>query len=661
MMRIWISFTALILLVVFGGCGSSNQLGTIGGETVTLREFEDVFSRNNGGWEKAAQSGLDERQAFLELFVRYKLKLQEANTRGLLQDSAIQNELSAYRASVAANYVLEKEVVGPGIKALYDRRLLENRASHILIRVSENAAPEDTLAALNKARELCARALAEDFDSLAQLFSEDPSAKTRGGDLGWFSQGRTVRPFEDAVYGLQPGQITPSPVRTRFGYHVIKVTGRRPNDGTVQISQIVKRVLQPADTSRLLKEVTDIYDRIMRGEITFENAVEQFSDEAQSRGRQGFIGSFEKTRLPEDLGTLFFTSPVKTVLPPYQSPYGFHIYRVSGRLPVPSFEESERELRESYQKQYYPSDYEQFVQGLAKEYELSFNVNLRHALILALDSTRTPSSDDWTREVKSEWLLQPLFSYAGKSFTVRQFLDYVRSDQELRATQWTAEQLESMLDQIVKSLLLEHHGSTAADRHPGFSRLMKEYENGVLIYRLDQDEIWKKIQMNDSLLQAFYDTTKDEYTFEDRVRFLEIHVPTDSAATAMYQRIVRGEDFRALAEAYTTRPGYKEKKGEWELLPVRNNGLTQRAGSMAVDSVSLPFAFEGGWSIIKTLAREPARTKTFQEALPEVTSKYQEQASKEREHKWIESLKSRYPVTINPERLSDAFKSRPSS
>ncbi|MEX1139983.1 MAG: peptidylprolyl isomerase [Bacteroidota bacterium] len=655
------SFTAFISLIVLGGCGASNQLGTIGGEVVTLREFEEVFSKNNGGWERAAQSSLEERKDFLDLFIKYKLKLQEANARGLLQDTAIQNELAAYKASVTSTYILEKELIGPGLKNLYDRRMQEIRASHILFRVAENAAPAETLAAYRQALELCSRALTADFDSLARKVSQDPSAGSNGGDLGWFTQGRTVRPFEDAAYTLEPGQVTALPIRTRFGYHVLKVTDRRKNEGSVQVSQMVKRFFPKKDTAQVEKEASEIYEMILARKITFEDAVERFSEDEQSRDRLGLMGAFERTRLPQDLGELFFSSPVKTVLPPYRTPYGLHIFRVNEKSPAPSFEQAERELRQSYQTQYYASDYDRFVHGLKKKYDLSFDVILRHALTRSLDSTKTPLSEDWTKEVNPEWLPKALFTHAGTSYTVRQFLDHLRYDQELQNSKLSVTQLDAAIDNVAASSLLEYHSSTAVERHPTFAKLMKEYEDGVLIYRMDQDEIWQKVQVNDSLLEIYYQETKDQYILEDRVNLAEIHVPTDSAAMVIRQRIAAGEDFGILAETFTTRPGFKEKQGEWGLLPIRSNSFTEFAGSMAVDSVSAPVVLEGGWSIIKILAKEPSRIKTFEEARPEVTSKFQEHASKERERQWIESLKARYGVTVNPERLSDAFKSRPSS
>ena len=77
---------------------------------------------------------------------------------------------------------------------------------------------------------------------------------------------------------------------------------------------------------------------------------------------------------------------------------------------------------------------------------------------------------------------------------------------------------------------------------------------------------------------------------------------------------------------------------------------------MAVDSVSEPFQYQSGWSIIKTLAKDSAHVKSFEDATPEVASGYQELATKQREQEWIESLKKKYPVTVNTEVLQEAFK-----
>ena len=131
-------------------------------------------------------------------------------------------------------------------------------------------------------------------------------------------------------------------------------------------------------------------------------------------------------------------------------------------------------------------------------------------------------------------------------------------------------------------------------------------------------------------------------------------------ANAAYKEIRSGKDFGEVAADYTMRAGYKEKKGVWGFTPFDLNEVARRASTLPVDSIP-PHAFPGteGLSIIKVIAKDSAHVKTFEEAMPEVMSAYQEHASKVRQDEWIADLKSRYPVVFNKPLLLEAFKRKP--
>ena len=113
------------------------------------------------------------------------------------------------------------------------------RASHILFRLTPDAAPEKVTETLKKAEAATARAKKEDFAKLAGELSEEPGAKERGGDLNFFPRkGAMVEPFADAAYKLKKDEVTAEPVRSEFGYHIIKVTDRK--DATKQPFEEVK-------------------------------------------------------------------------------------------------------------------------------------------------------------------------------------------------------------------------------------------------------------------------------------------------------------------------------------------------------------------------------------------------------------------------------------
>jgi parvulin-like peptidyl-prolyl isomerase len=180
-----------------------------------------------------------------------------------------------------------------------------------------------------------------------------------------------------------------------------------------------------------------------------------------------------------------------------------------------------------------------------------------------------------------------------------------------------------------------------------------------LLYRIEQDEVWKKVVVNDSLLKIHHSQIKEKYRWPDRVDFAEILVTTDSMARVAYKEIRAGKDFGEVAEKYTMRNGYKEKKGVWGLTPNPLNEFSRYAAILPVDSIPPPFEHPNGWSIIKVLAKDSSRVKTFEEAMPEVMSAYQEYASKARQDEWIAELKSRYAVVLNKELLLEAFKRKP--
>lgn len=107
----------------------------------------------------------------------------------------------------------------------------QRRARHILIKASAETPEPERAAARARAEQLLARARAgEDFAALATANSEDTGSARRGGDLGWNARGRMVAPFDEAQFSTEPGQITEELVETNFGYHIIKVEGRREGD-----------------------------------------------------------------------------------------------------------------------------------------------------------------------------------------------------------------------------------------------------------------------------------------------------------------------------------------------------------------------------------------------------------------------------------------------
>ncbi len=648
-----------VVLLLLAACSSSERVvATIGNESISLEEFENRFAQYNGGRDRAAALPLAEREVFLDLLVRFRLKVLEARAQGLLQDSSIQRELQDYKATIATTYFTEKEIIEPGVRKMYDRRLEEVRASHILFRFEPNFTPDDTLEAYTNAVNVLRMITDTNFDSLAVAYSQDPSVQSNKGDLGYFSGGRMVPEFEDAVYSLKVGQVSPVPVRSPYGYHIIKVTDRQPSKGSVQLSHILKRFSPGfADTAAVRDTVEMIY-KLIKGGMDFKEAVERYSDDVGSKAQGGLIGVYDRARLPRTLGDILFSSPVDTLPPPFRQSYGYHLFKIHRFTGVPPFEAVEKELRRQYQSQLYPRDYGNYVHQLKKQYNLHFDIKLMYSITHSLDSTITPATETWSDPIDDALLEKPLFTYADTAFTVQDLIDHITGSEEFKSRFLTVSNTEDMIDRISNTKILEYHASTVSDRHPEFRRLMQEYEDGILLYRIEQDEIWNKVVVTDSLMRDYFDNHRGNFRWPKRVNVAEIAVRVDTLAHALYDSLMAGADFGGLAARYTERDGFKERKGEWGYLPFETNRLTKAAATMATDSIAQPFLASGLWSIITVLGKEDPREKTYEEALPEVRSACQENASKEREAEWLEKLRNKYGAAVNKEMLSEAFRKK---
>ena len=292
----------IALLIIGGASAQTNKdavLMTIAGSKVTVKEFESVYHKNNTKETATDNKSLTD---YVDLFVNFKLKVREAEELGLDTAKAFKEELAGYRKQLSQPYLTDKDVNEKLLTETYNRLKEDIHASHILVKVNETALPKDTLEAYNKIMKIRARILkGEDFNKVAgeKGVSDDPSAKDNGGDLGYFTALQMVYPFESAAYNTKVGQIS-MPIRTRYGYHIIKVSDRRPAQGEVLVSHIMVKTppnMSKEDSLNSYKKITQIYDSIKSGKAKFEDMAQKYSDDKASAKKGGELPWFGTTRL----------------------------------------------------------------------------------------------------------------------------------------------------------------------------------------------------------------------------------------------------------------------------------------------------------------------------------------------------------------------------
>jgi len=228
-------------------------------------------------------------QEYLNLYTDLKIKVLEAKREGRDTTSDFKEEINSYRDQLAKNFQVDKSLVEKLAVESYSRLKQEVRASHILVSIAEDASPADTLEAYRAAIALRGR-LEEgsDFGDMAAKFSKDPSAIKNRGDLGYFTVFQTVYPFETAAYTLPLNRIS-QPIRSKTGYHLIKVTDKRSNRGMVRIAHIMlplDSTSTPVQKEIAKTRIDEAYAKLQSGE-DWNKIVEIYSNDSQSKKKSG--------------------------------------------------------------------------------------------------------------------------------------------------------------------------------------------------------------------------------------------------------------------------------------------------------------------------------------------------------------------------------------
>lgn len=352
-----LAFLATIALT-FGGNAAFSQdkndpvLMTVDGENVTRSEFENIYKKNNRE-EAVTQDALNE---YVELFVNFKLKVREAETLGMDTVTKFVKELDGYRKQLARPYMADTAMTSALVHEAYERSKMEVRASHILAKLPAKPTAKDTAEAYKKIMALRKRVLGgESFESVAggKNGSDDPSAKDNKGDLGYFTALQMVYPFENAVFETKVGEVS-QPVRTRFGYHIIKVTDRRAARGEIKVAHIMIRSADTdgADKQRIAEQkAQEVYAKVKEGNETFADLALKYSDDEGSSRKGGELPMFSTGKMIEEFENVSFSLEKDgDVSKPFKSRYGWHIVKRLEYKGLSTFDEMEAELKRKIAK-----------------------------------------------------------------------------------------------------------------------------------------------------------------------------------------------------------------------------------------------------------------------------------------------------------------------
>ena len=535
-------------------CSSVQQdtiVATVGRDPIRLSEYEQQYIKSLGTREAGAATSQEDREKFLDLVIKYRLKLAGAYGEGLDRRPEVVNEISSYKGSLAQTYLTEREIVNPGVRKLYARQNEEIRASHILLTLSPTASPADSAAAYRKAYEIIAAAKGgADFGRLALENSQDPSVKVNKGDLYYFTAGQLVTPFEDAAFGMKVGEISSAPVRTQYGLHIIKVVDRKPAPGEVHAGHIMIRFQTqnptPKDTDAAYAKIRALKDSLAAG-ANFAQLAIRHSEDPGSAGKGGDLGYFSRRRWVQPFDEVAMSLKPGQVSGIVRTPYGYHLIKCYDVRPRKSFEAAKAELQPIYQQLRYQDDLAKFMEHLRAEVRYTLNDEALARFIASLDSTGTTRDSAWWSRIPPAVGALPLFTVEGTPVSVDSAARMINDRQDLAGTSFKAPAMRAAVDKIGENLVFSAKADLLAASVPEFASLLAEYREGILLYQVEQEHVWNRIVMGDSVLKPYFAANRDKFTWPDRISITAVQATSDSLAGVIERELRGGMSVETLA------------------------------------------------------------------------------------------------------------------
>lgn len=604
-------------------------------EKVSMDEFKRVYLKNNSG-EIVSKSTVEE---YLELYINFKLKVNEAVARGMDKDEAFIQELKGYRAQLAQPYLSEESMLEQLKKEAYERLKYEIRASHILIKSNASDSPEDTLAAYKKALKYRKLVLGgNDFGAIAQQYSEDPSAKQNKGDLGYFTGFYMVYPFETAAYNTEVGKVS-MPIKTRFGYHLVKVVDKRPSNGTMNAAHIlISTDPQLSNGENAEEKVKEIYARIKEG-TSFEEMASQFSDDQRSAKNGGLLPSFTVGKMIKEFEVAAFALENDgDISEPVKTKYGWHIIKRINKETLPPYSELEADLERKVRKDSRANLTEgAAIKKIQKEYGFSENLKELNDYYKLVD--KEIYNEDWDSKVLSK-LNKTIFEIGDLKVNQTEFSNLLVENMARNNNLDPKVLVNKSYKEFKKAQILAYKDSQLEEEYPEFKALIQEYHDGILLFNLTDELVWSKAVKDTAGLEAFYNKNKENYKWEKRADAVIFSAVNAKIAKEVKERLIKGEELSKVMDEIN-RPSQLNLKKEQKKYEV---GETEILGKINWKvGMSKNIESNGRISFVQIKEVIEPSYKTLEDSRGIITSDYQEHLEKQ----WITELREKYSFKVN--------------
>ncbi len=653
-----IFFSLLSIVVCTMSIAQNDEvLMTINNESIMLSEFENIYNKNNN-IETAEQKNKDE---YLELFINYKLKVKEAESLGLDTLQSFKKELDGYKKQLSKPYLIDSEVNTNLIKEAYNRLKEDIKASHILVKVASDASPVDTLKAYNKIMEYRKRLVQkkEDFNTVKAQIERKGDKNIISEDLGYFSAFQMVYPFESGAYNTPVGKIS-EPIRTSYGYHIIKVWDRRKSLGEISTAHIMIKSNEKSTEEQKKNaeaKINEIYSSLNEGQA-FDSLAKIYSDDKQSALKGGALRAFTSGKMVKEFEDAAFSLKKDgDISKPVKTDYGWHIIKRLSKKELESFDKMENEIKQKVQRDRRGTkSRESLITKLKEEYNFTEIDNSKSDIITTLTyeigkkKITEISLVKYTDKLFS--ISDEKYSKTNKTYTQNDFVKYVKKNGNFKSVETPSaikKQLDLLYNKFVEDVIISFEESNLNNKYIAYKLLAKEYRDGILLFDLMDKKIWTKAVTDSAGLANFYEANKDQFMWPTRAKASVYQCSNQIIAKQVKKMVKKLNKDKISNEDILTKVN-----AESQLNVNINSGVFSKDENEILKQIDwkkgISENIEKNNQVFFANITEiiEAQPKKLEEAKGIITSQYQTYL----ENEWIKELREKYKVSVNKDVLS---------
>ncbi len=618
--------------------GKDPVLFTVDDTPVHLSEFKYIYSKTNGNDADFSRKSLEE---YLELYIKFKLKVQKAKEMQLDTIPSLQKELEGYRKQLADSYLIDREVTDKLLRELYERVQEDVELSHIFIQ----GQGQDTLEAYAKAMDIRKQLDGgTDFAKLAREASDDAGAAQRDGSLGFLTAPlpNGFYELEKAAYNTPVGSVA-GPVRSRIGYHIIRVEQRRPARGEIEVAHILARVKNDNFDAAKTK-IDEIYAALQTDGAKFETLAKSSSDDEATSDRGGYLGIFGIGRYERNFEDAAFALPEDgAISEPIKTSIGWHIIKRISKRGIQPFEVEKNRLEVKIKQD---SRFEQariaMLERIRRENSFTENEAVLQQFIDNQDA-ESFFGFRWEMDasVKDDVLLSLGEDNQRKLSDFAAYLKNATGKRIRLKSQGVEAAVRQLYAEYVEDVCMRFEEGRLEEKYPEFKALMREYEEGILLFEATKQLVWDKASQDTVGLQAFHEKEKGRYRWRERAVVTVYTVAPVGRTKAQQIRsyVEKNEEADGVIRQFNTE--------EQVIITIEQKTIERKPEDTETWSEGyvsrLQVSRDGSSSFYRVEEVMPPRSKTLQEARGYIIADYQDYL----ENQWVESLRKAYKVKVN--------------